>query len=148
MQVPLPIYLPFLALTLVIEAPIVVALLVRRCGLSRSLFVAFAASLVTHPLLWFVWPHVISLRHHYTAYVATGEILVVFIEAAIFLGVALRPSPKCVSLRTRAGFAFGVSVSANLASWGAGATMTRLGLLWPYVRVTSSWIAAAMPWLR
>jgi hypothetical protein len=137
-HVPFAIYLPYLLLTLVIEAPLVLGLLVRRCGWPRSLLVGLLASLLTHPLLWFVWSRVISHRTHYTAYVASGEALVVLIEAGVFFFLALWPaarreSPRRTSPARLAGIALGVSLVANFASWGTGALLHELGLLRPII---------------
>jgi hypothetical protein len=148
-HVPLAIYLPYLLLTLVIEAPVVLGLLVRRCGWQRSLFVGLLASLITHPLLWFVWSRVISHRTHYTAYVASGEALVVLIEAGVFYVLALLPtagrksSPWDRPARL-AGIALGISLAANFASWGTGALLHELGLLRPIVMTAARAIDAVL----
>ena len=144
-NVRLAIYLPYLLLTLVIEAPIVLALLVRRCGWVRSILVAVLASSITHPLLWFEWPHAISLRQHYWWYVATGETLVFLIEAGVFLLIAL---PKLGSLRNRIEIASGVSLLANLASWGTGTLMQYCGLLQVYAATLTCWLDRATNWVR
>ncbi|MBN1607020.1 MAG: hypothetical protein JW940_10330 [Polyangiaceae bacterium] len=151
MHVPFAIYLPYLLLTLVIEGPLVLGLLVRRCGWQRSLLVALLASLLTHPLLWFVWSRVVSPRAHYSAYVASGEGLVWLIEAGVFFFLALWPTADRARSRTNrparlAGIALGVSLAANLASWATGALLHELGLLRPLVMTAARGIDAVLAW--
>jgi hypothetical protein len=148
-HVPFAIYLPYLLLTLLIEAPLVVGLLARRCGWPRSVLVAFLASLLTHPLLWFVWSRVLSPRTHYKAYVASGEALVVLIEAGVFFWLALWPTAERTSAprdapRRLAGMALGVSLAANFASWGTGVLLHELGLLRPMVMTAARAIDAVL----
>lgn len=142
MNVSLGVYLCFALLTLVIEAPLVGVLLRRRCGWARSLLLGLVPSAVTHPLLWFVWPHAVDPQRHYWAYVATGESLVVLIEAGL-IGWLARPltgPPSGSSYRVRLGIV--VSVLANFVSWGVGMLMHQLGVLWPFVAVVSGWFRA------
>lgn len=137
MHVPFSIYLSYLLLTLVLEAPLVVGLLVRRCGFARSLLVALLASLLTHPLLWFGWSQVVSPRTDYEAYVASGEALVVLIEAGVFYCLALGPTGAPHADRHGrahlAAVAFGVSLAVNFVSWGTGMLLHRLRLLRPII---------------
>jgi hypothetical protein len=111
-----PFWLRAFVITLSMEIPIFVVL--ARIGMKREscpvwrLAVAGAAgTLVTHPLLWFVWPHVIS---GYTLYIITGELLVATIESFTFFLIA-RP----IHLSR----AFLVSFIANGVSWGLGALL-------------------------
>ena len=110
MTYPLSFYLPYLALTLVVEVPVVALLLRGRVPPGRSVLAAVLASAVTNPLLWYAWPLVIS-PHRYALYAATGEALVVLIETAILYGVATRP---------RGFLAFWVSLASNAASFSIG----------------------------
>jgi len=110
---PLSIYLPALLLTLLIEIPIVLLVLYRRCGVNRALLAGLLASGITHPALWFLWPFVVPLEN-YELFVATGEALVVVVEAVVIHAVALRFTPRYLPL------ALGTSLLANLASYGAG----------------------------
>ncbi len=141
MFVPLPVYLSYLLLTLTIEAPLVLLLLVRRCGWLRSSCVAVLASCITHPLLWFAWTRVIAPAERYGLYVATGETLVVGIEAGVFWGLALRGR---ATMREGVRIAFGTSLLVNFVSWGTGALLQRWALLEPYVERTSAWLAALL----
>jgi hypothetical protein len=148
-HVPLSVYLPYLLLTLVIEAPLVLGLLVRRCGWQRSLVAGLLASLLTHPLLWFAWSRVLSPRTNYAAYVASGEALVVLIEAGVFLLVALLPTAdRRATTRDGAarlaGVALGVSLAANFVSWATGALLHELGLLRPIVMTAARGIDAVL----
>lgn len=118
MNAPLLVYLPYLALTLGIEVPVVVLLLRRRCGAWRSLVAGVSASGVTHPLLWYVWPLVVS-PYRYALYVATGEALVVVIETVVLHEVAVRRVDSMTRIR-RWGLALAVATAANATSFGAG----------------------------
>ena len=118
MNAPLWVYLPYLALTLGIELPVVMLLLRPRCGTWRSLLAGLLASSVTHPLLWYVWPLVVS-PYHYELYVATGEVLVVVIETVVLHEVALRRVDSMVRWR-RWGLALAVAMAANATSFGVG----------------------------
>jgi hypothetical protein len=123
-------YLPYLLLTLVLEVPLVLAIFWRRSGWQRALAVAFGASLVTHPLLHFVWPLVISKADHYWLYVATGEVLVTLVEAAIFFAVAFPPrEDDRETVPMRMGLALVASLVVNFVSWGAGTLLYYAELL-------------------
>jgi hypothetical protein len=102
-------------LSLLAEIPVfvLVARLLERKRASRTplwrLALAGAAgTCLTHPLLWFVWPR---LFEGYSAYIASGELLVAAIEAGAFWLVA-RP----IRLPTAAAAAF----LANGASFALG----------------------------
>jgi len=123
-------YLPYLFLTLAIEAPLVFGLLVRRAGWRRALLAAFLPSLVSHPLLWFVWRRVVG---HYWWYVLSGELLVVLLEAGIFLGLALRPRSDDDDRVSPATTALALSFVVNFVSWGVGMLLSAVGLLHPIV---------------
>jgi hypothetical protein len=115
---PLSVYLPYLALTLGIELPVVVLLLRRRCGAWRSLAAGTLASGVTHPLLWYVWPLVVS-PYRYVLYVTTGEALVMVIETVVLHEVAVRRVDSMTRIR-RWGLALAVATAANATSLGTG----------------------------
>src|SRR5512145_917185 len=157
-------YLPYLLLTLAIEAPLAFTLFVRRSGWPRALLVSFLASLVSHPLLFFVWTRVVSMYQHYWLYVGSGEALVVLIEAGIFFAFAL-PSrapdrlPRATEPRkehlprvrdqddgtgSRFRWAILVSLLVNFVSWGTGMSLYYAGWLGPYVRATSGMLRALL----
>lgn len=104
-------FLVALALTLMIEVPLVVLMIkyfvkLRGVPLSKVLFVAFLASIVTLPYLWFIIPPYVDMRF----YVVIGESFVVLAEMLIFnqlLGVKIHK-------------AFVVSLVANLISYFLG----------------------------
>ena len=92
-------------LTLLVEIPVfalVARLLERgrapRAPLWRLLVAGAAGTCVTHPLLWFVWPHAFD---EYSIYIVSGELLVAAIESGTFYLVA-RP----VRLSTAAAASF------------------------------------------
>ena len=87
-----PMWLEAFILTLVTEVPIFVLLgkrfarsLEHPPGILRLAAAGAFGSCITHPLLWFVWPHVVA---DYTWYVITGELLVALIETVTFFAVA------------------------------------------------------------
>ena len=67
----------------------------------------FLASLLTHPVVWFVWPRLISPVEHYPQFVLAAECFAVLTEAALLWLCGLR-------------WALPVSLATNLASVGVG----------------------------
>lgn len=116
-------YIFWLGLTLAVEVPLLAFALGRRCGVRWSVVAGLVASGVTHPLLTFAWRLVIPpvTRDAWVAYVASGELLVVAVEAAIIYAVALRRERPARSRAHRAVDAVVVSFAVNAASFGAGA---------------------------
>lgn len=101
------------ALTLAVELPVAAAVL-RKHPRARTLGAMAAASAVTHPLFWFAWPH---LFRSDWAYVGTGELGIIAVEAAILkhaLGLSWR-SAVAVSA-----FANAASYLIGLGLWGLG----------------------------
>ena len=103
-------------LTQVIEIPVYVAVGWNKGSLLRLIGAGAACTAVTHPMLWFVWPHVI---HDYTTFVVSGEIGITIVEALIFW----RAVPKLSATR-----ACGAALVANGASYGIGELLRALGL--------------------
>lgn len=85
-------YLADLALTLLVEVPLVVGVAhAVGCGLRRSTSVAVAANLLTHPLLWFVAADRLHDRLGIGG-LLLAEAGVVAVEAAVYARW-LRPRP-------------------------------------------------------
>ncbi len=109
-----PLWLRAFALTLLIEIPLYVALdsYFRKIKSSktylRAVLAATLGTFTTHPLLWFVWPYVIT---NYILYVITGEILAVLIEALCLFAIARPVSLKHAAI---------ISLVANAVSFGVG----------------------------
>jgi len=103
--------------TLAVELPIFVLLVRGKVPLWRAALAGAAGTCVTHPCLWFVWPHVVQ---DYTTYIVSGELLVATLESLSFFGLA-RPVrlPRAVA----------ASFLANGASYGLGALLRLAGLL-------------------
>jgi hypothetical protein len=104
-------------LTFVVEAPIVVALTrASEVGVARRVALVFFAQLVTHPLVWFVFPYIVGI----TGGTATllSEIWAWLAEAA-FYALVLRGVTV-----TRA---VAVSALANGASVLVGVALSQLG---------------------
>jgi hypothetical protein len=106
-------YLPWLLFTYAVELPLLVYLLRPHASWRRSVVTGLACSGLTHPLLWFVWPRVVPLDE-YALYLATGEGLVVLVEAALIWALALRRVERGGSTALLA------SIATNAASCGVG----------------------------
>lgn len=96
------------AATLVIETPIMFAVLGARVPPMRRVSAAVMASCLTHPILWFVAP---SLFTSHGTYIVTCECLIVLVET-----VVLRAWAGPGTMRD----CFAASALANGASYGAG----------------------------
>lgn len=74
-------------LTQVIEMPIYVYCL-KRWGHHRAwfnvVFIAFAASAITHPLVWFVFPKILSLKGNYPLFFWAVELFAWSVEGCYF----------------------------------------------------------------
>lgn len=109
-----PLWFRAFLFTLAVEIPLFVFLARRqisppiRLSLKRLVFAAASGTLVTHPLLWFVWPLVVR---DYVYYIASGELLIAAIESVTFYLLA-RPIRFTRALVT--------SVVANGASFILG----------------------------
>lgn len=104
------------ALTQVIEVPIYTAIAWKKAPLPRLIAAAFACTAVTHPLLWFVWPHVVT---DYTAFVVSGELLIAVGESLLFFALIPRLDlPRAI----------GAAFVANATSYGMGQLLRAVGL--------------------
>jgi hypothetical protein len=108
-----PLWIRAFAFTLAVEIPIFAALArwvmkPKSCPVWRLALAGAAGTLFTHPLFWFVWPHVVS---DYTFYIISGELLVATIESFTFFAIA-RPIPLYRAIL--------VSFIANAVSYGLG----------------------------
>lgn len=97
-----------LLLTLIVEIPIVFSLARYFYGhkeikILKIVSIGFISSALTLPYFWFVLPVFISDRN---AYMFGGELLIIFIESAIY----------CKLLRLKLSEAFVISLIANIAS--------------------------------
>jgi hypothetical protein len=109
------------AFTQVVEVPIYVGALglggrrlaARKLGLLARLCVAFSCSLLTHPVVWFVFPRLIDAYYHYVAMVIAAETFAVLTEAAV-VAVALGGGARSVAP------AFLISLLANMTSMSLG----------------------------
>jgi hypothetical protein len=92
------VWLLAFAFTQVVECPIYVAVLGRdgpKRSLPARLALAFTASAITHPVVWFVIPHLWRVTGQGTGYaglVATSEAFAVLVEAELLRGFGLRRS--------------------------------------------------------
>jgi hypothetical protein len=103
--------------TVAVEAPVVLALTRgSEIGVARRLALIIYAQLATHPLVWFVFPHIVGLTGNGAA---TLSELWAWLGEAAFYALVLRG----VSV-TRA---LGISALANGASVAVGVLLSRLG---------------------
>lgn len=110
----LPLWLGAFGFTLAVELPLFVLVGwwlgrdAKRIAIWRLAVAGAAGTIVTHPLLWFVWPLVV---HDYTDYIVSGEILVACVETLTFYAIA---RPACFLHAVAASFI------ANGFSYGLG----------------------------
>ena len=93
-------------LTLTIEIPLAAALMGRDHPWKPALAAGLGTTM-THPLLWFLWPHVVS---DYWLYIVSGEVGVVLLETVVYRAL----------VRIDWGRAFGVAALVNAASYLLG----------------------------
>ena len=114
-------WLVALALTLVIELPVYAFLCRKDTTIQKSLAAGALGTLITHPLLWFLWqPTMKALFHNTAAVTPAGEFLVVIIEAAV-----LKIVVRTLHFRT----ALSISLIANATSYGIGLILFYFRLL-------------------
>lgn len=118
MTAPFLVYLPSLLFTLAVELPLLALLLHRRCGWRKAVLAGLIGTGVMHPSLWYLWPH---LFDSYRAYIITGELLVVAVEAVV-LHLVAKPGSFATAL--------GASALVNAASYIGGPLLRALGW-WP-----------------
>lgn len=106
------------ALTVLVEAPVYLALLRRAFGAPGALALALLVNAATHPVVWFVIPHT---RPWWRGF-AAAELFAWLAEAAV-LALAARATAA-----RRPGRAFG-ALDALLAALVANALSAGLGLL-------------------
>lgn len=97
-----------LLLTLIIEVPIIIFFIkylykYREIKFSKIVFIGFVASALTLPYFWFVLPAYILNR---SAYIFSGELVIVLIEAIIYYQL----------LKLKLSEAFVISLVANIVS--------------------------------
>lgn len=103
--------------TEIIEIPVVLIFIryvfrIKKIKSSQIMIVAFLATLVTLPYLWFVLPSYVDE----TYYIYMGEFLVFVFESLIY----------CYLLRTKLSTSFVISFVANFASYLVGPYIIRL----------------------
>lgn len=104
-------FLVSLILSLIIEVPLAVVIIKyiikpRGVPLNKIIFVSALATILTLPYLWFVMPPYFDARY----YILTGEIIVILVEALIFIRL----------LEIKFHHALSVSFFANLISYYIG----------------------------
>lgn len=109
-------------LTVLIEAPIVVAILRGPVIWPRALIIALGAQLITHPALWFIAPRF----EPYWLWVLVMETLVTVAEAVLYAGLLRTTTKDWGKILPRAILA---SIAANAASTGIGLAGRWMGWL-------------------
>jgi hypothetical protein len=109
----LAIYLLALGLTLAVEVPLAL-LVLRRQGWKRVLPAALLANLISHPLLHFALPRVLSPADRVT-FLLVGELGVFALEVIVYL-LVVRPRPWLLAV--------GAAALANAASYALGLLLT------------------------
>lgn len=95
--------------TQIVELPIYLVAIARSRGTTsfpRDAVVAFGASAITHPIVWFVFPALFPARA-YVAMIASAEVFAVVVEAAWLRAFGVRR-------------ALAWSIVANGTSFGLG----------------------------
>lgn len=100
------------AFTQIVEMPLYIAVMrTRRLGVARPLLlrilVAFLCSLVTHPVVWFVFPRILDAYEDYVLMVIEAETFAVVVEALILRRFGVR-------------WALAVSFVVNMTSMSLG----------------------------
>jgi hypothetical protein len=108
------------ALTLAVETPLVAFSLARwyRVAAGRAIAAGAVASAVTHPIVWFVLPDLLTPPLGVLAYLLVAEGFAWLVETAVFWLAVRRDVPGLLLL----------SLLANLASFTVGMVLQRLGI--------------------
>jgi len=109
-------------LTVLIEAPIVVAILRGPVIWPRALLIALGAQLITHPALWFIAPRF----DPYWLWVGVMECAVTAVEAVLYAGLLRTTTQEWGKILPRAILA---SIAANAVSTGIGLAGRWMGWL-------------------
>lgn len=126
---PIEAWLSAFVFTQLVEVPVYVLAMrhAQRAGWSErpreihhQILLAFGASAITHPMVWYLIPNVADPRASYALYVATAEAFAVVVEAFYFR--------SCHVAWLRRAFVW--SVLANALSAGLGSA-TRYCFGWP-----------------
>ena len=107
-------WLTAFVLTQIVEVPILAAWL-RGRPWPRRLGLAFGASAITHPILWFVLRPLLA-SHSFVAYVVIGESVATLLEAWYLQRLGVKD-------------ALLASVTSNAASWVTGRALLAIGWL-------------------
>jgi hypothetical protein len=108
-----PDYFVVFLKTCLLEAPFYFLALVRSQGWLRSLAILVAANVLTHPLIFFVFP---ALFRTYLVSAFSAEVFAAAGEAMLVYGLVRAWAPSKAALRAAA-----LIVLANLVSWQIGA---------------------------
>jgi hypothetical protein len=93
--------------TQAVEVPLYVVALSRlspALPLSRRIGLAFLCSLLTHPVVWFVFPRLFDSAHLYEVMVAAAETFAITSEALLLARLAALPARRAALLSFAANF--------------------------------------------
>ncbi len=115
------LYLTIFSATVVLELPVYLAGLARRLGAARALAWIVALNVITHPVVYFVFPLLIA---RYWPMVIAAECFAITVEGAIVF-LVVRRAPRPLTLPGAYGLAFAanafstvIGLSAYRALWG------------------------------
>ena len=116
------------ALTVAVEAPILIALLSRRHPLRHRVFAGFWLTACTYPVVWLVLPPLFPDPDDRWLYLVVAETFAPVGECLLFWLAFDRNEPRSRSATVRD---MAVIVLANLLSFGAGEVFNReVGWKW------------------
>jgi hypothetical protein len=103
-------YLEAFSLTILVESGAALVILRKKSRFDRIIISALCGNVLSHPLIHFVLPHLISPRQS-GLFILVSEIFAFAVETLCYLFIA-RPSPRIYSVAASAG--------ANLLSYAVG----------------------------
>jgi hypothetical protein len=123
---PLHQFLLYYLLTVGVETPVLLLALSRRHSLPRRLFAGVWLTACTYPVVWYVIPAFLDPVEDRLWYLIVAETFAPLAECIIFWAAYVwgRSTDRRATLRDLAAI-----VLANLASFGVGELLNRLGVL-------------------
>jgi hypothetical protein len=123
---PLHQFLLYYLLTVAVETPVLLLALSRRHSLARRLFAGVWLTACTYPVVWYVIPHFFDPVEERGWYLLVAETFAPLAECLTFWAAFVwgRSDDRRATLRDLAAV-----VLANLASFGLGELLNRLGVL-------------------
>ncbi len=123
---PLHLFLVCYLLTVAVETAVLLLALSRRHSIARRLFAGVWLTACTYPVVWYVIPAFIDSVEDRLWYLLVAEAFAPLAECLIFWAAFIwgRSTDRRATLRDMAAI-----VLANLASFGVGELLNRVGVL-------------------